>query len=380
MKEFAVIKFIKENPSDWREKLAQPPYCITIKEDEHYALLKYSQVDSDFNEEICRECRGIIIDKNSWAVVALSFYKFFNVQEKFADSIYWNDCRVQEKVDGSKILVWYDSWAMEWRISTSGTLDAYAATASDFHTFGDLFEKAVEANNMMSLDELFCHLDVNCCYTFELVSPETRVVVPYKKTDIYLIGCRSTSTFEEINPADTYLAEEGFVKLPKSYPLNSLKACLAAVEKMGYDEEGFVVVDKHWNRVKIKSPAYVIAHHLANNSKVNYEKILEVVERGEQSEFLGYFPEYKEQFEEVENARTAFFEHLKGGVQFAQELKNRDISRKTCAESIILCYKDISAFLFKFLDTSLIDIFIQSQWEQLPQEKKLKYLKLNNKE
>ena len=94
------ISFIKNN-ENWRELLSQAPYCLSIKEDENYALLKYSQLESDFHEPIVKECRGLIIDKNTIEPAALSFYKFFNVQEPLADRIYWKDCRVQEKVDGS---------------------------------------------------------------------------------------------------------------------------------------------------------------------------------------------------------------------------------------------------------------------------------------
>ena len=66
------IEFIKEHQSNWKELLTKKPYCLTIKEDDNYALLKYSQIESDFNEIIVKECRGLIIDKNTLEPVALS--------------------------------------------------------------------------------------------------------------------------------------------------------------------------------------------------------------------------------------------------------------------------------------------------------------------
>ena len=92
-----LIEFIKEHKDNWRELLKESPYCLTINEDDNYAIFKYSQVESDFNEQICRECRGLIIDKNTLEPTALSFIKFFNVQETFADTINWNKAKVQEK-------------------------------------------------------------------------------------------------------------------------------------------------------------------------------------------------------------------------------------------------------------------------------------------
>jgi hypothetical protein len=86
-----VIEYIKNNP-DWREILPQTPYCITIKDDGGFILLKYSQIDSDFNNEIVRECRGLIIDKNL-NPVCVPFYKFANYGESYADNINWSTAK-----------------------------------------------------------------------------------------------------------------------------------------------------------------------------------------------------------------------------------------------------------------------------------------------
>lgn len=69
------LKFIHQHPINWRELLSQPPYSLTIKEDENLILLKYNQINSDFNEEVCRECRGLILSTDTLEPVALSFEK-----------------------------------------------------------------------------------------------------------------------------------------------------------------------------------------------------------------------------------------------------------------------------------------------------------------
>lgn len=64
-----VLKLMNTNPN-WRDVLSAEPYNITIKEDGDYVLLKYSQIDSDFNLPIVRECRGSIFYKNGeWKCV-----------------------------------------------------------------------------------------------------------------------------------------------------------------------------------------------------------------------------------------------------------------------------------------------------------------------
>ena len=70
--------FAHEN---WRELLAAKPYCIKIVEEGNLVLFKYSQIDSDFFNPIVQECRGIILEKDTWRVVAYAFRKFGNFGE-----------------------------------------------------------------------------------------------------------------------------------------------------------------------------------------------------------------------------------------------------------------------------------------------------------
>lgn len=379
------IEFIKEH-DDWRELLKSPPYCLTINEDDNYAIFKYSQLNSDFNEQICRECRGLVIDKDTLEPVALSFYKFFNVQEEFADKIDWNTASVQEKIDGSKILAWYNKYENKWQISTSSQLDAYKANVSDFGiTFGQLFDRAQINFILPKYVTLFEYLDKKYCYTFELVAPESRVVVPYKDTEIYFIGARDVETFEEKDPKDFELHE--FMKTPKVFKLNNLKSCLYAVDHFGFDQEGFVVVDKDWHRVKIKSPAYVSAHYLRNNGVNSQARILNIIENNEQSEFLGIFPEYKEYFDDVEKKFNDYKKRIYDGITdiaVKMEINNTILTdtwiRKDFATYINNTYPDISPFLFKFLDVDLRKLFVDTEWNKLSSDQKMKRLGLKYEE
>ncbi len=377
-----VIKFIQDHKENWRELLKEVPYCLTINEDDNYAIFKYSQIDSDFNEQICKECRGLIIDKNTLKPIALSFYKFFNYGESFADKIYWKDCKVQEKVDGSKMIVWYNNYENKWQISTSSQLDAYKANVSDFGvTFGQLFDRSL-INIPINF---YSMLDKKYCYTFELVSPESRVVIPYKNTDIYFIGVRNVETFEEEDPSNFKLYK--FMKKPKYYKLPNLKSCLSAVEHMGFDEEGFVVVDKYWKRVKIKSPAYVAAHYLRNNGVNSKARMLEIIENNEQEEFLTYFPEYKEYFDDIENKLNEYKEKLTEAIwDINFKMVHNDPmlpwSRKDFANYINEKYPEYSVILFKFMGSDLMKMFVDVEWSKLTKEKKMQKLglKYNNEE
>jgi len=58
------------------------------------------------------------------------------------------------------------------------------------------------------------------------------------------------------------------------------------------EQEGYVVIDKHWNRVKIKHPGYVALHHMRSAFSLRYA--VELVRKGDIDEIIAYFPEWKE--------------------------------------------------------------------------------------
>ena len=288
MKKLKVIDFIKNNPDyEWITLLEKEPYCIQIKEEDGFYLLKYNQIESDFNNEIVRECRGLILDKH-FKQVCVPFFKFGNYAESYVPEIDWKSARVQEKIDGSLIKVW--KYNEVWRVSTNGTINAFNCDIGQvdslmlncpYKTFGELFNKA-RKNAGLDLNKL----NPNYTYMFELVSPYNKVVVPYEDVEIYHIGTRDNTTLEELD------IDIG-IKKPKQFPLTNLEECIEAASQLTYDHEGYVVVDKYWNRVKIKSPAYVAVHHIKNNGDVNIASIIELIRKNEVAEFLTYFPEYK---------------------------------------------------------------------------------------
>lgn len=283
-----ICKFIKEN-ANWRELLSAEPYCLKIKEEGNYVLFKYNQLDSDFYNPIVREARGIIIDIDRIAPVCWAFNKFGNYGEGYADEIDWSTARVQEKVDGSIIKVWYDHG---WHVSSNSRIDAYAAVLDQSGvTIGDLVD--VAGLNTMLLDVEYTHI-------FELVSPYNRVVVDYgEDVKLYYLGRRNIITGEE-----EIVNDIANIKTPRSYSLGSLEECLAAakaleVEGDNVQHEGFVVVDGNFNRIKIKSPAYVAMHHI-RAKQPTFENMFEVWLNNEQGEFLSVFPIYKEVFDFID--------------------------------------------------------------------------------
>jgi tRNA splicing ligase len=86
-------------------------------------LLKYSQIDSPMTEPIVQQCRGLIVDEaDDWRIVSRAYDKFFNHGEPNAANIDWATASVEEKLDGSLMMLYH--YRDQWRVSSSGLPDA----------------------------------------------------------------------------------------------------------------------------------------------------------------------------------------------------------------------------------------------------------------
>lgn len=340
-----LIEFIQEH-EDWKERLEAAPYHLTIRESGNLVLFKYNQIDSDFSEPIVQESRGIILERGTWKIVCHPFHKFFNYGEGFAADIDWDSAQVQSKEDGSLIKVYFYNGA--WKVATNGTIDAFEAPIeapfSKVETFGELFMYTLK-KLLHDESRLFSQLDKEYTHLFELCTPYNRVVVPYRDFQLFYLGSKHNETgHEEI--------QQWAIPKPRSYRLNSLEDILEMAETLSYDEEGYVVVDKDLNRIKIKSPAYLAAHRLKGEGVVTTRKVLGMLLIGEQSEFLSYFPEYQEKFDEVQGALDSFIKTIEKDIEEAKKYSVQ--SRKEFA----LWAKEqfMPSILFAWLDGKVDDV------------------------
>ena len=300
-----IVDFIKTH-SNWEELLTSSPYNLTIKRDGKLILFKYNQIDSDFNEEICCEARGLILEEGTWKVVRFAFEKFFNLGESFAAKIDWDSAVGTEKLDGSIISVFY--YDGKWRIATNSTIDAFKAEIAGvgpYKTFGDLFE------SVLPLSTFAGNRYENICWTFELVSPYNKVVIDYPETKVYLLSVRFMNTLEELDydQISAYAAKLG-VAYPQFYYMNDEAGFRKLVEDMPEGHEGVVVRDQYNERVKIKTLLYFQMHKAKNNGVITLERIVDLILRNDDEEFLSYFVEYRPKFSYIRNVREKILSRI----------------------------------------------------------------------
>lgn len=283
-----ICNFINENPNNWRELISE--MGIMVKDDPSplnpYSIFNYG-IGADFTNPIVQEARGIIIDTEKLEVVCWPFRKFGKYNESYADEIDWNTARVQEKIDGSIIKLWYDHRGGGWNFSTNGMIDARNAYCDEDHkiTFLDLIRSTDTygiLHHFMIMKDGY-GLNRHLTYIFELVTPNNQVVIKHTCNTMYHIGTRNNITGEEL------IFDIPNVKKPMEFPINNLEGCIDAVEfhNINHDTgkismcdfEGFVVVDANWNRIKVKSPIYSILHNILNNGDVSKMKLVEIIDK-----------------------------------------------------------------------------------------------------
>lgn len=289
--ELAIVNYIKKHGL---EKSIND-FCLKSRDYPSKILLKYDQLSAPTlmaNIEV-QECRGLILEKGSWDVMSLAFTKFFNAEESNAHKVDWDTAHVLEKLDGTLIQVYWDWHKNQWFAGTTGTAEGEGEVNNKMGTtFNSLFWDTVTKQYALNP----CMLDKDHVYVFELTTPYNIVVKPHGESSATLLTVRNLVTLQEVSWKDlTMIAESLRVPLVKRFDLNAnnVGVLLRTFENMIWHDEGYVVVDANFNRIKIKNPAYVHAHHL--KGKMGNHHIMGIIKTNEIEEFASTFPERKDE-------------------------------------------------------------------------------------
>jgi hypothetical protein len=163
-------------------------------------------------------------------------------------------------------------------------------------------------------------------FSFELTSQYNKIVVRHPKPGLTLLGGRFLTNQQEMTAreAASYFPEKGCPALPgherfndyvrpkivKEYSLSSFDEIVATFPSIDpMSQEGYVVVDAAFNRVKVKSPAYVALHHMKDS--LGSQKALVVVAlNGEIDEVVAHFPEYADNLRQAKEKIDALVAEL----------------------------------------------------------------------
>ena len=335
-------------------------FGIKSSEYGNLVILNYSQIDSPKTNSIVMECRQLVLEKGTWDLIFRSFHRFFNYGEalELTGDFDVSNAVALDKIDGSIIGVF--RYRGEWLMTTRGVIGGDCQVGTFPLTFKELFDLTVSQYPRFwgALNELMQSHDY--CYTFELTSPENRVVTPYTDRALHLLTVRDVGAgFKEIERCGIeVIGEELGVPIPTMHEFSDISALVKMAANVGELNEGFVCIDysklinDSYRRMKVKNPAYLAVAHLKESSASSLRSLLQLVMMGEASEFLTYFPEFRQY---VEGLQTKWIEYKTKLEVSLEEAKNKkNLSRK---EFALWAKQQINpGVLFLYLDGKLTTV------------------------
>lgn len=316
-------------------------------------ILNYDQYFSPKFDPIVRECRGLVVDRNTMTVVARAFPRFFNLGEVPAeDAVFdWSTATVSEKVDGSLMLLYHRNGV--WQVNTRGSF-ADGKIDESGRTWDSEFFKVLSRSDLWwySLNESYT-------YCFEFCSPWNQVVAYHPEPRLYLLSAFNVVDGAEMQVDARHVAEYLQVRSPKVYGFGSGKEVVDFLksEDVPATFEGFVVRDGSGRRVKVKNARYVALHSLHSNGNIYLVKTLvPMILAGETAEVEAYFPELTKRIEDVKARLDAAASEMMTVWQKAQSAESQ---REFAAVAL---QSPLSGILFTARKTGRdpIDVFRES--------------------
>lgn len=214
-------------------------------------------------------------------------------------------------------------------------------------------------------------LGQNCTWCFELCSRFNRIVIDYPEPRLFMLAKFDNDTGEEfpqylVDADARYLS----VNRPQSYKMSSVDDYTQLVEGFGIQHEGVVVLDGKGDRIKMKSKLYFEMHKQMSNGAMDTEAMVGLIRKGEEQEFLSYFPDYKDKFAKIQNQVYYALKAIGIVRESVQNCKKEGMSRKEFA----LRVKDspLAMLHFKAWDDKLTDDFVAA----IPDDKFVQLFKI----
>lgn len=269
-------------------------------------ILSYGIDMATKNSPIVVECRGIVLEKDTWNVINMPFRRFFNygeVSEEYENNFDFDRAMALEKLDGSMLSIFfYDG---EWLMSTRKVIGG-GNPVDERITYLQLVE------NILGLkkDQWNKKFIKGYNYVFELISPENRIVTPYNTRELVLLTARDWNEMSEVSYKEMIsLAKQMGFRTPKTYSFNNIEELKKIVCNFNELDEGVVVVDytncyncdlKSYKRIKVKNPSYLAIAKIKDSGEKS-SSMIDLILDNDYDEFLSYFPEFKEEIFNLKN-------------------------------------------------------------------------------
>ena len=214
---------------------------------------KFSPSDS----QIVQEARGLILQKNTWNLAAISMKKFGQESKSFN----WLKSQIMPKFDGCLVVLYF--YENEWITGTRFSVDGLCYVASAYKNESDIYwrDLFIECLNFLdiSFDNFTNSLNKSCTYSFELCSIHNRNIVVYENKLLKILSIFDIENLKEVDiHSETIFVEKWHRLMPNFIKVDSFGECVKIINlnQDPTENEGLVVVDKNFNRMKIRNPNF----------------------------------------------------------------------------------------------------------------------------
>lgn len=267
------------------------------------------------------ECRGLHLSFPDFSVISRAFERFPNYGEPASENFDFTGSVVYDKIDGSLVILYHSPATGKWEFRTRGT--AYAETGVDDTnlTFRELILSAAGLSDTDGISGL----DPGVSYVLELTAPENRVIVPYKERALHFITAFVNETGEELSYDAAFSRVSAVFRVREiaHFGLTRIADVVKMTQKFEELAEGYVVRNRYGKRLKVKSPLYVSLHYLHANGPLTEKRVFEIMEAGEDAEYLAYFPEVTKRFDAIREREHALLSAVLETYAGIRDIENR---------------------------------------------------------
>jgi len=309
-----VQKFLQEH--SFTDLIKNHGVYASLSKDKKKISLNYDQIETKDDDQLSWDCRGLILSKldnkpfsllndkldldcvpGATRIIAFGMKRFFNFGQGSA-TINWSDpnLSVLDKLDGTLTQLYYDVNTIEWCVSTRSVPDADLLMDNGIFTFRTLFEKALFDTVGLSFTDYTAQLNPEITYCFELTTPYNRIVVYYPNCRITLIAARHIKYIDNklvsFNELDISSLESYGVPKVKSHTFITAAQLIDWVGSFNpMEQEGVVLLDGQFNRIKVKNPGYVAYNKLNDRLGASERNCVELILLEKDDDVIGMLPE-----------------------------------------------------------------------------------------
>lgn len=268
-------------------------------------VMKYKGLGVDWNNEMTRQSRGRVIDKDG-NVLGYPFDKFFNLEEttnrdgiceEVREMSKWKDepFTVTNKLDGTFISMFLNPYTNTFELNTGGGFNAVELTLAYKY-----IEDELTASDKMLLNELVKEYTL----MFEYTGLDNLLVVPYNESKLTLIGARNMSTGQLLTYNElSKLINGSNIPLVEKLNLHTKEEVLEYVLTATGIEGVSVFFENSRQIIKIKSPEYLGRHKVVSlfigNGEISPKYVENIIQQillgnlGELDDLFSYYKQFR---------------------------------------------------------------------------------------